>query len=125
MVTTETSQLARDCNSWIETLRSQREELNRMKMELQIAAASITDKDLLERVDHYENQFEIQLNNVHDLKKNIKLHDQAGLQQHPFEKGMPPELVQDHEKLSFEYADLRRILNDLKSDFRSFLTNHS
>lgn len=125
MVTTETSQLTRDCNSWIESLRSQREEINRMKMELQDAAANITDKDLLERVDHYENQFEIQLNNVHDLKKNIKLHDQVGLQKFSFEKGMPPELVQDHEKLSFEYADLRRILNDLKSDFRSFLANRS
>lgn len=125
MVTTETSYRSKECNTWVEILRSQREELNRMKTELQNVAANITEKNTLERIDHYENQFEIQLNNVHDLKKNIKLHDQMGIQQYPMDQGMPPELAEDHERLSFDYADLRRVLHELKTDFRQFLSKHS
>lgn len=125
MVTTETSYLSKECHSWVDILRSQREEMNRMRTELQNISANITDKEMLERVEHYENQFEIQLNNIHDLKKNIKLHNQMGIQQYPALQGMPPELAEDHEKLSFDYAGLRKILHELKIDFRQFVASHS
>lgn len=125
MVTTETSYLSKECNAWIELLRSQREEVSRMRTELQNVSVHLTQKKDLERIEHFENQFEIQLNNIHDLKKTIKLHNQLGILQYPPPSSMPPELAEDHEKLSFDYAELRKILHELKVDFRQFVASHA
>ncbi|HRQ50564.1 MAG TPA: hypothetical protein PLR74_08515, partial [Agriterribacter sp.] len=72
MVTTDAPQLSEACNTLRDALRSQREEFTRMKSELQQAAAHITSKEALKDVEHYENQFDIQLANIHDLKLSIK-----------------------------------------------------
>lgn len=124
MVTTEISQFSKECNTWREALRSQREEFTRMKKELQEISAHITDKDALVEVEHYENQFDIQLTNIHDLKKSIKVHSGFSLYQ-PFasEGSPPPDVADDHEKLAEEYRDLRGRLGELKGDFQQFITS--
>jgi len=126
MVTTEVAHFSKECNTWREALRSQREEFTRMKNELQQAAAHITSKDALMDVEHYENQFDIQLTNIHDLKKSIKAHDSlSAFQTHTFNGPPPPEVADDHEKLAEEYKYLRGRLNELKSDFQQFIINYT
>jgi ferric-dicitrate binding protein FerR (iron transport regulator) len=67
MVTSDIAQFSEECNTWREALRSHREEFTRMKNELQQAVAHITSKEALKDVEHYENQFDIQLANILDL----------------------------------------------------------
>lgn len=124
MVTTDIDQLTEECNTWREALRSQREEFSRMKNQLQNAAAHITSKDALKAVDHYENQFDIQLSNIHDLKQSIKAHNKMFACQLT-ENDSPPLMIDDHEKIGTNYQELRRTLNELKSDFQRFLINYS
>ena len=74
MVTTEVAQLSKECNAWRETLRSFKDEFGRFKNRLQDLAGRQTQRDVLLEVEHLDNQFHIQLINIHDLKQSIKIH---------------------------------------------------
>ncbi len=126
MVTTDVAQLSEECNTWREALRSQREEFTRMKNELQQAAAHITSKEALKEVEHYENQFDIQLANIHNLKQSIKSHNRMPAFQVVSDDAAPPEtMISDYKKLSADYQHLRHTLHEIKSDFQKFLVNYS
>ena len=126
MVTTDIPQFTEACNTWREALRSQREEFTRMKNELQQAAAHITSKEALKDVEHYENQFDIQLANIHDLKQSIKSLNKAQIFQPVSNNGAPPEIIASgYEKLATEYQHLRQRLHDIKNDFQRFLVNYT
>lgn len=126
MVTTEIAHYSKECTGWREALRSQREEFNRMKNELQQVAAHITSKEALINVEHYENQFDIQLDNIHDLKQSIKAHEKmSALETVPDYMFSSGSMVSDHEKLFSDYQSLRHTLHQIKSDFRQFLINYT
>src|SRR6478672_5406074 len=75
MVQVDISQLSGECNTWREGLRQLRDEFSRNKILLQQAASPTLSKDQLHDVEHFHNQFHIQLINIHDLKQSIKIHD--------------------------------------------------
>src|SRR6187401_3534712 len=105
MVTVDISQLSGECNTWRDSLRSCREDLNQLKKQLQQTAAQNLSKDQLHDVEHYHNQFHIQLINVHDLKQSIKTHDRR---------------VQ-HEKLFEEFQSLDSTIKNLREEFGDFI----
>ncbi|MFT3747637.1 MAG: hypothetical protein QM768_04945 [Agriterribacter sp.] len=121
VTTTDIDQLTEECNAWREALRSQREEFNRMKNELQEASAHITSKESLKAVEHYQNQFDIQLSNIHDVKQSIKMYAKMCALQPPGDDIM----LSEHERIAEDYYDLQRTLQELKHDFRQFLISYS
>ncbi|MCC7526390.1 MAG: hypothetical protein IT250_16295 [Chitinophagaceae bacterium] len=126
MVTTDIAQISEECNAWREALRSQREEFTRMKSELQQAAAHITSKEALKDVEHYENQFDIQLANIHDLKQSIKSHNKMpALQATENDHSAADFITSGYKKLAAEYQQLRQTLHEIKSDFQRFLVNYT
>ena len=121
MVTTDTTQLNRECNSWRENLRSYRNELGQLRDQLTDIARNQSDKEVLTEVEHYHNQFYIQQINIHDLKQSIKLHDrklqlEAGLN----ENQLSSEIFNEHEQLNQLYSDLENIISELRQDFQHF-----
>lgn len=121
VTTTDIGIITEECNAWRESLRSQREEFNRLKKELETAAAHISSKESLKAVERYQNQFDIQLSNIHDLKQVIKLHAKICVLQ-PAGNDV---LVSDHERIASDYEDLQRTLQKLKDDFKEFLKTYS
>ena len=75
MVQTDLSQLSAECQEWRQILRNYREELQLSKKSLQEICRKNLSKDQLKEVEHFDNQFHIQLINVHDLKQEIKTHE--------------------------------------------------
>src|ERR1051326_152789 len=75
MVQADISQLSRECNTWRDALRAFRDEFTQDKSKLQQLASRPLSKEDLTEVEHYHNQFHIQLINIHDLKQAIKTHD--------------------------------------------------
>lgn len=121
MVTTDTTQLNRECNSWRENLRSYRNELGQLRDQLTEMARNQSDKEVLTEVEHYHNQFYIQQINIHDLKQAIKTHDrklqlEAGLN----ENHLSSEIFSEHEQLHQQYADLENTISDLRQNFSHF-----
>ena len=74
MVQTDISQLNAETADWRQILRNYRDEFSECKRLLQDNCKHPLTKDQLQEVEHFHNQFHIQLINIHDLKKEIKQH---------------------------------------------------
>ena len=122
MVQADISQLSGECNTWRESLRSYRDEINQLKQRLQHIVAQNLSKDQLQDVEHYHNQFHIQLINVHDLKQSIKAHDRrVNFEMAAHSGQLSEETVAEHEQLFEEYQALNLTLQGLREKFSSFL----
>ena len=122
MFTVDISQLSGECNTWRDSLRSYREDLNQLKKQLQQTAAQNLSKDQLHDVEHYHNQFHIQLINVHDLKQAIKSHDKRVNFETAANSGqLSEETIHDHESLYDQYLSLEHTLHGLRVKFKNFV----
>jgi hypothetical protein len=122
MVTVDISQLSGECNTWRDSLRSYREDLNQLKKQLQQTAAQNLSKDQLHDVEHYHNQFHIQLINVHDLKQSIKVHDRRVQFETTANSGqLAEDTIAEHEKLFEEFQSLDSTIKNLREEFGDFI----
>ena len=122
MVTVDISQLSGECSTWRDSLRSCREDLNQLKRQLQQTAAQNLSKDQLHDVEHYHNQFHIQLINVHDLKQSIKTHDRRVQLETAANSGQIAEdTIAEHEKLFEEFQSLDSTIKNLREEFGDFI----
>ncbi len=108
--------------AWRETLRSYRDEFGQLKIRLQDLAGHQTNRDILLEIEHLDNQFHIQLINIHDLKQAIKLHDRK-LQDEMAETNtgnLTDNTTTDHERLYNDYQQLENTLTEVKQEFFAF-----
>ena len=104
-----------ECNKWYDQLAQYRQKLNTLKTELYFFAPGKTDHDVLMEIEHYHNQFHIQLINIHDLKHEIR-HHVVEAERHPnFGHRIPHHYLK--EKLDFLLTDLDK----LEGDFHTFI----
>jgi len=123
MVTTDISQLTAECNTWRQQMRNYREEIMHLKNQLRQIAMKVTSRDQLRDVDHYENQFHIQLINIHDLKHSIKVHDYKTMIARQQNNGhLNHTTMAEHEHLFGEYCRLQSLLDELKDRFNNFVS---
>jgi len=122
MVTVDISQLSGECNTWRDSLRSCRDDLNQLKKQLQQTAAQNLTRDQLHDVEHYHNQFHIQLINVHDLKQSIKSHDRRVQFETSANSGQIAEdTIAEHERLFEEFQSLDSTIKNLREEFGNFI----
>ena len=122
MVTVDISQLSGECNTWRDSLRSRRDDLNQLKKQLQQTAAQNLTRDQLHDVEHYHNQFHIQLINVHDLKQSIKSHDRRVQFETSANSGQIAEdTIAEHERLFEEFQSLDSTIKNLREEFGEFI----
>ena len=122
MVQTDISQLSAECTDWRQVLRNYREELQECKKVLQQTCKNTLSKDQLQEVEHFDNQFHIQLINIHDLKQLIKSHERK-IQ---FEaENISDAAYAEHENLLSEFLGLESTLQELRSDFKGFVSKTS
>lgn len=120
MVTTDISQLSSECNTWITNLRNYREDLNKCKNSLQEIASRKMSKKSLQDIEHYQNQFHIQLINIHDVKQAIKEHERAAARELKDDNGISEAVWSKHEELYDDYHQLEQTLLGLKTEFSQF-----
>ncbi|MDB5197931.1 MAG: hypothetical protein JWP88_2302, partial [Flaviaesturariibacter sp.] len=75
MVQTDISQLTSETAQWRQILRNYRDEFSECKKLLSDNCKQTLSKDQLREVEHFDNQFHIQLINIHDVKQEIKQHE--------------------------------------------------
>ena len=122
MVQTDLSQLSRECNSWKETLRSNRTELSEIRDRLQELVSRPISRSEMPQVEHYDNQIDIQLRNINQLKHEIKDHERhAAWEQGRTSGAVTGNIWTRHESLLDRYEVLEHTLSELKEEFRSFL----
>jgi chromosome segregation ATPase len=123
MVTSDISQLTAECNTWRTQMRKYREEFTNLKDKLRQISLKVTRPELLQDVEHYENQFHIQLINIHDLKHSIKVHDYKTAVARIENNGrVNHTTLAEHEHLFNEYQRLQHLLDELKDRFNQFIS---
>ncbi|HEU0109843.1 MAG TPA: hypothetical protein VFQ73_03155 [Flavisolibacter sp.] len=122
MVQTEISQLSAECTEWRQILRNYRNELQESKKVLQQICRNELTKDQLLQVEHYDNQFHIQLINIHDVKHAIKMHERKIQLK---EDQISEDMFAEHENLLSEFLSLESTLQELRNDFKQFVSNIS
>ncbi len=108
--------LIEEAQKWVIHLKSYGEIVNGLKTKLYQWAAGKTDHDVLKEIEHYHNQFHIQLYNIHDLKHVIRryIHD---TNLHPnFAHRIP------HHRLEEQYLFLIKNIDSLKADFNFLIS---
>jgi hypothetical protein len=105
-----------EAKQWIEHLATYGESINEMKGKFYKWAAGKTDHDVLVQIEHFHNQFHIQLINLHDLKHSMR--------QYMKQLNLIPELDYSmlHQKLDDQYKFLIHELDQLKADFKAFVS---
>lgn len=121
MVLTDISQLLAECTEWRQILRNYREEFNEYKKVLEQTCRKLLTKNQLQDVEHFDNQFHIQLINIHDLKQSIKHHERK-IQFDTSEGGNASDATfAYHEDLLDQFLSLESTLQILRDDFRNFI----
>jgi chromosome segregation ATPase len=122
MVQTDISQLSAECTEWRQILRNYREEFQTSRRALQEICRQSLSKDHLQEVEHFDNQFHIQLINIHDLKQSIKGHERNINQETSRSENLPESLYSQHEQLLDEFIRLEGTLQDLRTEFKNFIS---
>ena len=126
MIQTDFAQLSMECNSWRHSLRSHRDGINSFKQQLQLVAGKNLSRNQLQEVEHYQNQFLIQLINVHDLKQAVKAHERRVSFELSANSGdLQDETLVVHEQLLGQFQLLDETLLKLKDAFSIFLSGIS
>ena len=122
MVQTEVSQLASECKEWRQILRNYRDEIQDFRKSLQDICRKTLSKDQLREVEHFDNQFHIQLINIHDVKQFIKAHERKIGIESSLGENMLEESYSEHEELLDQFLTLESTLQELRSDFSHFIS---
>lgn len=121
MVLSDLSQLTAECQEWRQILRNYREEFQDCKKALQETCRKTLTKNQLQEVEHFDNQFHIQLINIHDLKQSVKAHERK-IQ---FETEGGAEASEAtfayHEDLLDRFLTLENTLQQLREEFKNFI----
>lgn len=121
MVQTDVSQLTAECNEWLQILRNYREEFQAAKKSLQEVCRKDLAKNRFLDVEHFDNQFHIQLINIHDLKHSIKTHERR-VEQDSSQGDISDDNYTLHEELLNEFLSLENTLQELRNEFKTFIS---
>ena len=121
MVQTDLSQLTAECNEWLQILRNYREEFQTSKKALQEICRKNLSRNHLLDVEHFDNQFHIQLINIHDLKHSIKTHEKR-IEQESSVSDVQDGTYTMHEELLNEFLGLENTLQELRNEFKTFIS---
>ncbi|RYY64527.1 hypothetical protein [Flaviaesturariibacter aridisoli] len=120
MVQTDLAQLTSETAEWRQILRNYRDEFQECKKMLQ-ESARLTAKDQLVELEHFDNQFHIQLINIHDLKQEIKQHERRVSYERAQNDNLSNDTYTEHERLLDAFLVLENTLQQLRGDFRDFV----
>jgi DNA-binding GntR family transcriptional regulator len=125
MVQTDLSQLSAECQEWRQILRNYREELQLSKKALQEICRKSLTREQMQEVEHFDNQFHIQLINVHDLKHTIKMHERRLEIESSSNENLSEETYSSHEELLDQFLSQENTLQELRNEFRNFISASS
>lgn len=122
MVQTDVSQLSAECQEWRQILRNYRDEFQTSKRSLEEVCRKDLSKDHLQEIEHFDNQFHIQLINIHDVKQFIKAHERKLQLESSSGENISEETYNEHEELLDQFLSLENTLQELRLEFQNFVS---
>ncbi len=123
MVQVDISHLTQESNKLRDSLRSYRDNIANQQAKLQQFASKQLSKEDLQEVEHFHNQFHIQLINIHDLKQSIKMYDRkVNFELAANGSSMNESILNEQERLANEFVFLSSTLEDLDTGFEQMIS---
>jgi len=109
-------------SDWLRGLDFYKQEIKILKSRLTEIAGKNSGQDVMVEVERYENQFEIQAENIHrlthDIKSNVKV---AGRESQNSGAGYIDGILLDqHNSLGQRYITEEKTINELRHSFNEF-----
>lgn len=123
MQTTSNKHLSNEYQSWQNALGFYKDELGVYKNRLTEVAGKNTAQETMQQVEHFQNQFLIQIESIDTLSHDIKIHlsEMAGtMQDHAGH--VSQEQLTTQAQLKERYETESKIFADLKVEFTQFLS---
>ncbi len=123
---TNISHIGNKHNEWIRGLDFYKDDIHIMEQRLSELSTHKLDMTARQNMEHFQNQFIVQRNNIDELKHKLNEHlknlgHEAGLHAGHVDK----EMVRKHDLLQEDYDMLEKVMNELRHEFNNYLASHS
>lgn len=120
---TSVSHLSNEHNDWLRALDFYDTEIDTMGNHLTEVATKNTNQDAMKGVEHFQNQFIIQRNNIDELQHNIKINlEQISYQALSTAGHVEIFTLNEHESMREDFMGFEKIMLELRHEFNRFLS---
>lgn len=122
METKSIAELHAEHQDWLKRLDFYNDEISVMKGRVTEVAAKNSDKDILAKVEHFQNQLIVQKNNIDEIRHSIKDHEnylENRVNENPVSSGVRQ--VHDHPKMRDNFEGFEKVFNELRQELNGFL----
>jgi hypothetical protein len=108
---------------WLKAIDFYDNEIDILENRLSEIAKKNTSHEAMEGVEHFQNQFIIQRNNIDELRHNINEHAHKTKLDAEKHAGHVEEiLAEEHTKMKDEFTVFEKVVNELRQEFNEYLT---
>lgn len=119
---TNIAQVNSEHAAWLNGLEFYKAEIHKLETRLQEVAAKNSAFEARQGIEHFQNQFVVQRNNIDELHHKIGEHVSVFRKlPEKLEEVVENERLADHENLRDEYFSFEKIIRDLGVEFNMFL----
>lgn len=99
------------------------QDLDTLESRLSEVASRNNGQEVMSGVEHFQNQFIIQRNNIDEIRHNINVHTGKVARDAQAHAGkMEAVLDTEHDQLREQFESFERVMNGLRHEFNRFLT---
>lgn len=123
MTYTDVSHCGNDHAEWLKSIDFYKGEFNILNKRLQEVAQKNTSADAMAWVEHFQNQFVVQRNNMDELKHSIHVHeDKVATDSREHAGKIETGLVKEHVTIREQLENHEKIIKELRQEFNQFLS---
>ena len=117
------TQITTEHSEWLKGLDFYKEDIHILEHRLAEIVAKNTSFEARQGVEHFQNQFLIQLNNIDELNHKVR-EQNSFFARSPLvvEEIVENEKLADHENLKDEYIFFEKIMKELRQEFNIYLS---
>jgi phosphoenolpyruvate-protein kinase (PTS system EI component) len=119
---TNTTQVNAEHQEWLKGLDFYKEDIHILENRLTEIASKNTAFEARQGIEHFQNQFLVQRNNIDELRHKIKEHISTnGKKTELAAEVVENEKLAEHENLKDEYLSFEKVIKDLRQEFNIYL----
>ena len=120
---TAITRIGTDHTIWLKGFGFYKDELDIMESRLADLATRNSTFEARQGVEHFQNQFIVQRNNIDELKHEVNLYvEKLGADAQQYGGRMESTMVAEHAALHEKYDEFERVMNILRHEFNEYLS---
>ena len=120
---TNAAHLGAEHKTWLNSLEFYEKELDILESRLAEVAGKNTDAEARAGVEHFQNQFIVQRNNIDELKHAVNEHAHLAFEDAKHHAGhVETTRIDEHHKIDDQVKTFEKVINDLRHEYNLYLS---